>query len=135
VPLTSEGTVSRFLRLIAASALELVIPAMIVALVALSTASASVSAQGSGARSVGTVVYDELGCDYFIVETASGYALLQWFGGVIPMRGDVVVGAFETFGMPEIYNRTQGSSMTVWADDYWMSRPQVIQRIRDHCLR
>jgi hypothetical protein len=105
----------------------------IMALFAPLTASASVLAQDTGTRSRGIVVYEESGCDYFIVETASGYALLQWFGGAIPMRGDNIVGAFETFGMPEIYNRTQGMSMTVWVDNYWMSRQQVVQRYRGHC--
>ena len=45
----------------------------------------------------GIVVLYEPGCSYYIVETNMGYAILEWFGGNDPSRGDVMAGDFETY--------------------------------------
>ena len=36
---------------------------------------------GMAVAAKGVVAYSKSGCDYFIVETNSGYALLEWYGG------------------------------------------------------
>jgi hypothetical protein len=40
----------------------------------------------------GIVVYKKSGCDYYIVNTQLGYALLEWYGGNDPDEGDIIVG-------------------------------------------
>ena len=72
-------------------------------------------------------------CSYFIVESSSGYALLQWFGGTPPNTGEQLVGEFESYGLPELYNLTTATTVTVWADDFWMSRTRVVDRFYERC--
>ena len=40
----------------------------------------------------GVVVLKKAGCDYYIVETKMGFALLEWYGGNDPDVGDTIVG-------------------------------------------
>jgi len=81
----------------------------------------------------GVVVYIKSGCSYFIVETPLGYALLEWYGGNTPSRGDVLVGDYESYGMKDIYNITQDSETKVWVDNFWMSKDRVIERYYKKC--
>lgn len=81
----------------------------------------------------GAVVYIKSRCSYYIVETPLGYALLQWFGGSTPSRGDVLVGDYETYGMKDIFNVTQDSETKVWVDNYWMSKSRVTERYFEKC--
>ncbi len=48
----------------------------------------------------GRVAYRQSGCDYFVVKTAKGYDLLEWYGGHDPDKEDILVGAYETYGIP-----------------------------------
>lgn len=81
----------------------------------------------------GVVVAYPAGCDYYIVETNSGYALLEWFGGNDPSEGDVLVGDFERYGMKTIYNVTADRETRVWVEDFWLSESSAIAQYRDHC--
>lgn len=81
----------------------------------------------------GEIVYYKSGCDYFIVETAMGYALLEWYGGYDPSRGEVVAGDFETYGMKEIYNLTANQETNVWVEDFWLSKDRAIEEYFDKC--
>lgn len=81
----------------------------------------------------GVVVFIKSGCSYYIVETPMGYALLQWFGGSTPFRGDVLVGDYESYGMKEIYNVTRDSETKVWVDQYWMSKDRIVERYYEKC--
>jgi hypothetical protein len=81
----------------------------------------------------GEVVYKKSGCDYFIVETYMGYALLEWFGGNDPDEGDVIVGKFESYGFKDIYNLTADSELRVWVEDYWLSREDALEQYFEHC--
>ncbi len=81
----------------------------------------------------GIVVYIEPGCDCFIVETFSGYALLEWYGGGIPHKGDIVVGNFESYGFKNIYNLTTKRGIRVWVKDYWLSEEDAIEMYLDCC--
>jgi hypothetical protein len=81
----------------------------------------AVSAESSLSSASGVVVYETGGCDYFVVSTISDYAVLEWYGGALPARGDVIVGNFESFGFKDVFNATQDRSMRVWVEDYWLS--------------
>lgn len=80
----------------------------------------------------GVVVYNR-SCDYYIVETNMGYALLEWYGGNDPSEGDVMVGDYESYGMKEIYNVTADSEAKVWVEEFWLSEDRVIEELREHC--
>jgi hypothetical protein len=81
----------------------------------------------------GGVSYIKSGCGYYIVETNMGFALLEWFGGSTPSRGDVAVGDYESYGMKDIYNLTQDSETKVWVDNFWLSKDRAIERYFEKC--
>lgn len=76
----------------------------------------------------GEVVYKKDGCDYFIVETNMGYAILEWYGGNDPDVGDVLVGDFESYGTKDIYNVTTEAELQVWVEDYWLSKEDALEK-------
>ncbi|RIH88971.1 hypothetical protein [Calidithermus roseus] len=84
----------------------------------------------------GIVVYPtRLGCDYFIVSTPSGYALLQLWSLTVykPKTGDEVVGEFETYGFREVINLTQEVTYRVWVEDYWLTASRAVERYLRKC--
>ena len=81
----------------------------------------------------GVVVYHKSDCDYYIVETPTGYALLEWFGGNDPDEGDILVGDYENYGMKTIYNLTADAETRVWVEDYWLSKDGVIEMYSENC--
>ncbi len=83
--------------------------------------------------SKGKVKYYKSGCDWIIVETELGFALLEWYGGNIPNEGDILVGKFEEYGMKEIYNLTTDSELKVWVDEFWLEWEEVIEQYYDEC--
>jgi hypothetical protein len=73
------------------------------------------------------------GCDYFIVATPSGYDLLEWYGGHHPDRGDVLVGEYESYGMHDIYDDTADEELTVWVEDYDLSKEDALEKLVEQC--
>jgi hypothetical protein len=69
----------------------------------------------------GVVTHKVGACDYFLVETAMGFDLLEWYGGNDPDEGDVLVGDFESYGFKNIYNTTAKSELRVWVEDFWLT--------------
>jgi hypothetical protein len=74
------------------------------------------------------------GCDYFVVSTPRGYALLEWYGGTDPDTGDRIRG-FETYGMHSIMiNDDDEDDMTqVWVEDYFLTRSDALEQLVDKC--
>jgi hypothetical protein len=81
----------------------------------------------------GTVVYTKSGCDYYIVDAPSGYAVLEWYGGAVPSRGDVIAGDFESYGFKNVHNLTKDRDTRVWVEDYWLSKSDAIETLYDQC--
>lgn len=81
----------------------------------------------------GKVTHRTSGCDYFIVETTSGFALLELYGYGDPDKGDVIVGDFESYGMKKIYNATKEKEISVWVDNFWMDKEDALEELFDHC--
>ncbi len=81
----------------------------------------------------GEVVLKKSGCDYFLVLTNKGYALLEWYGGNDPSRGDILAGDYESFGMKDIYNLTDDHELRVWVEDFWLSKSRAIEKYYDKC--
>jgi len=81
----------------------------------------------------GVVTHRISGCDYFLVSARSGYAVLEWYGGHDPDKGDTVVGAFESYGMHEIYDETSDGETTVWVEDYWLSKDAALEKLAERC--
>ncbi len=85
------------------------------------------------AASQGVIVKRISGCDYFMVNAPAGYAVLEWYGGHDPDSGDELIGKFETYGMHEIVDDTADESLTVWTEDYALSRTRALEILVDKC--
>lgn len=81
----------------------------------------------------GVVVYNKSKCDYYIVETALGFSLLEWYGGNDPDEGDVIVGDFESYGFKDIFNVSKDAEMRVWVEDYWLNKDRVAEKYLEKC--
>lgn len=98
--------------------------------IALSQPRVSSSPTGSG----NVVALTSSHCDYFVVKSnTSDYAVLEWFGGPTPSRGDQLAGSWATYGFATINDLTQGSSMRVWIDDYDLSESRAVQLFNQRC--
>jgi len=81
----------------------------------------------------GVVVYKRSGCDYYIVNANRGFALLQWYGGNDPDKGDELAGDFESYGFKTIQNLTRDTETRVWVDDYMLSQSSVVAKYKEKC--
>jgi hypothetical protein len=88
---------------------------------------------GAGSSVRGYVSHRISGCDYFLVQTLSGYDLLEWFGGHDPDKGDVLVGRFEEYGFHEVLDETADESSRIYTEDYWLSKSDALEKLTEHC--
>lgn len=110
---------------------EVVVTRLAIGLAALITASCLNATVVTAAQ--GVVVAYPSGCDYYIVETNTGYVLLEWYGGGDPNEGDKLVGDFESYGMKTIFNVTRDAETTVWVEDYMLGIDGVREQYYEHC--
>jgi hypothetical protein len=73
------------------------------------------------------------GCDYFIVETSMGYSLVEWYGGAIPDKGDILYGEFEQYGFQDVYNSTKDEEMRIWVEEYWLDLEDALEALLEEC--
>ena len=85
------------------------------------------------AASHGVVSKRISGCDYFMVNATGGYAVLEWYGGHDPDTGDTLIGNFEAYGMHDILDDTADDSLTVWTEDYHLTRTRALELLVDKC--
>ncbi len=79
------------------------------------------------------VLEDTPSCDYFVIETDSGFSLVEWYGGTIyVMEGDQVYGDLHASGFKEIYIERRGK-MKVWIEDYWADKTQALKFFYGNC--
>ena len=81
----------------------------------------------------GPVAYRISSCDYFIVATRAGYDLLEWYGGHDPDKGDILVGSFESYGMHDIQDETVDDEITVWVEDYGLTKEDALEKLAEQC--
>jgi hypothetical protein len=89
--------------------------------------------QASHASSRGVVGKRISGCDYFVVSAPGGYAVLEWFGGHDPDTGDVIIGNFESFGMHDVLDDTADEALTLWTENYALSKGRALEILLDKC--
>ena len=72
------------------------------------------------------VVLKESGSDYFIVRSAKGYAVLEWYGGNDPEVGDVIRGIVDKYGMRRVM--VPGKRQTrVWVQEFGLSKERAVE--------
>ena len=81
----------------------------------------------------GVVAHRISGCDYFVVQTRNGYDLLEWYGDYEPDKGDVLIGAYESYGFHDVYDETVDQNSRVYTEDYWLSKSRALEELAEHC--
>ena len=84
-------------------------------------------------KETGYVVYSSFQCDYYVVETERGYALMRNWGGFPPVRGAVLYGSFTRFGVQTFYNRSERYLMNADIRDLSYSYFQAIDQANRYC--
>ena len=79
------------------------------------------------------VVYKMSSCDYFILESNSGFIIAQWMGSNEPSQGDQVAGDFNNFGTDTFYNVTRSTESKLWIDNYMLSKDSALEKITEKC--
>lgn len=70
--------------------------------------------------------------DLFVVSLGDKrYALLEWYGGYKPEKGDVITGNFMHFGVQDMLVGNQ--RLRVWVDDYDLTQDQINDKLADKC--
>lgn len=81
----------------------------------------------------GIVVASSFNCDFFVVETVRGYSLLRSWGGLAPVRGAVIYGDLNQWGVRTFYNRSEGYLMNADVRDNRMSYFQAMDQMQWYC--
>jgi hypothetical protein len=81
----------------------------------------------------GEVVYSDSYCSYFVVQTNSGYTILDAYGGYKPFEGSIVYGDFSFGGTHDIYNRSSGVVFTATVTDYWLTYFEAQDAVDYYC--
>ena len=70
--------------------------------------------------------------DYFVVDLGGKrYALVEWYGGYRPEKGDVVSGDFSHFGAQDV--ELKGRRLRVYVEDYDLSQDAINDKLNDKC--
>jgi hypothetical protein len=83
----------------------------------------------------GYVVYTDFSCDYYIVETQSGYSVIRSFGSPVPFSGDVLYGNFNRWGYIDFYNRSNRQIIRGQVKEYWLSWFAARDMVAYYCGR
>ena len=81
----------------------------------------------------GVVVYYRFGCDYYIIYTEIGYALIESQVGGDIGDYDVLIGNFNSRGLTIIHNVTRGYDCKVWIEGYGMTEEDVNYGYHSKC--
>lgn len=80
-----------------------------------------------------TVVRRISGCDYFMVETATDYAVLEWMGGHDPDKDDKLVGDLSTFGFKTFLDDTADDTIHIYVEDYALTKMSALEKLTEKC--
>ena len=81
----------------------------------------------------GVVSHKISSCDYFLVETRSGYDLLEWYGGHDPDKGAVLIGNYESDGFHDVLDDTIGESINIYTEEYALSKTKALEKLKESC--
>lgn len=81
----------------------------------------------------GEVVYSDIYCSYYVIETYRGFTIARDYGGYKPREGDIVYGNFSSPGTKNIYNYSTGYVFTGTVTDYWLSYIEAQDALDYYC--
>lgn len=77
------------------------------------------------------VTYAIRGCKYFVAEQGANYSLVEDWLCSRPSKGDVGYGDIDGYGFKEV--KLNGSSCTVYVDDWLLSKSRATEKLLDKC--
>jgi hypothetical protein len=81
----------------------------------------------------GNVVKRVSGCDYYMVNAPSGYAILEWYGDYDPDEGDVIRGNFKVYGMHTFFVGANEEETRAYVEEWGLSRDEALEQLSDKC--
>lgn len=81
----------------------------------------------------GEVVKRVSGCDYYMVDATSGYAILEWYGGNDPDEGDSITGNFKVYGFHTFFVGYNDVETRAYVEDWGLSRDSALEMLSDKC--
>jgi hypothetical protein len=72
-------------------------------------------------------------CNYFVLKTDEGYAVMEWNGESKPDRNDHLFGNITAGAMNVLENDTRGGKVKVWVEMYPVSYDDAMNIYRDEC--
>lgn len=83
-----------------------------------------------------TVLWWEARCNFFVVQTPSGFTLFEWLSGPKPQVGHVFEGPMEGFGGRNLINKSADNHVTlVYTEVHSTSKKWVADKIPGFCKR
>jgi hypothetical protein len=81
----------------------------------------------------GEVVKRVSGCDYYMVDAPSGYAILEWYSGNDLDKGDSITGSFKVYGMHTFFVGINDEETRAYVEDWGLSRDSGLEKLSDEC--
>jgi hypothetical protein len=81
----------------------------------------------------GEVVYSDSYCNYYVIETYNGFAVVRAYGSYKPYEGSIVYGNFSAQGTRDFYNYSNRVVFTGTVTDYWMSYQEAQDALDYYC--
>jgi len=70
--------------------------------------------------------------DYFVVDLGGKrYALVEWYGGYRPEKGDIVSGDFSHFGAQDA--TVKGQRLRIYVEDYDLDQAAINDKLGGKC--
>ncbi|MEP7236490.1 MAG: hypothetical protein ABI685_01440 [Ferruginibacter sp.] len=81
----------------------------------------------------GEVVYSDPSCNYWVVDTYNGYAVIQSSAYNKPYEGDLIYGNFSSRGTRDMYNFQGKFVFTGTAIEYWLTYNEALDVLDYYC--
>lgn len=81
----------------------------------------------------GVVAFSDFNCDYYVVQTMNGYAVLRSWSGTPPFQGSTLYGDFSGWGVKTFYNRSGGYLIRAEVRRNWLSYFEAIDELNYRC--
>ena len=88
---------------------------------------------GNANAETGLVTKKVSGCDYFIIDAPSGFAVAEWFGGHDPDIGEKVIGSFNSFGFLTFFYGSEKVDGRVYIEDFGLDEDDALEKLSEQC--
>ena len=66
---------------------------------------------------------------YYVIDTGIGCSVVEWYGGSIPYKGNVIVGDLNSYGFKSVYNKSRDTETRLYIDDYLLRESDAIEKV------